>query len=428
MKIKNIIACEILDSRGYPTVMAEVVLENGIKAQAMTPSGASTGTYEAKELRDGDRNRYLGKGVLKAIKNIEEIISPSLVGQKVDKQLEIDNIMLELDGTEDKSKLGANAILAVSLAVARAAALSLGLPLYEYLTRFNSDFSGRYVMPRPMMNVLNGGRHANWASDIQEYMIIPLSANTIGEAIRMGAEVYQFLGQILKEKGKSVLIGDEGGYAPDLENNLEPFSLLKLATEKAGYDFGKDIVLAIDAAASEFYQNGVYNLKKEGKTFNSLELSNFYQNIISNFPLVSLEDAFCEDDFGAFSKFLAENEKLQLVGDDLYVTNRKRLEKGIELKATNSILIKLNQIGTLSETIDVINRAHSSGLTTVISHRSGETEDSFIADLAVAMGSGQIKTGSLARSERTAKYNRLLIIEKELQDKSYMAVWPFLEK
>jgi len=346
----------------------------------------------------------------------------------VDNQLEIDNIMLDLDGTEDKSRLGANAILAVSLAVARAAALSLNLPLYEYLTKFNPDFSGRYIMPRPMMNVLNGGRHANWASDIQEYMIIPLSAQTMGEAVRMGAEVYQSLGQILKEKEKSILIGDEGGYAPDLENNLEPFSLLKLATEKAGYNFGKDIVLAIDAAASEFYQNGVYNLKKEGKTFNSLELSNFYQNIISNFPLFSLEDAFCEDDFEAFSKFLTENEKLQLVGDDLYVTNQKRLEKGIELKATNSILIKLNQIGTLSETVNVINKAHSNGLITIISHRSGETEDSFIADLAVAMGSGQIKTGSLARSERTAKYNRLLMIEKELQNKSYMAAWPFLEK
>lgn len=425
MKIDKIKAYEILDSRGNPTVAVQIQLNNGISEQAMVPSGASTGTYEAKELRDKDMKRYWGKGVLGAIKNIEEVIAPALRGYQAEKQEEIDQIMIELDGTADKSKLGANAILAVSLAVAKVAAKAKGQALYQYLTKFNPNFSGTYLLPRPMMNVLNGGQHAAWASDIQEYMIIPQRAKTIADAVRMGAEVYASLKQVLKEKNYSTLIGDEGGFAPNVKNNSEPFSLLEEATQRAGYTFGTDIVIALDAAASEFFEAGVYNLKKEGKKLTSDELAEFYQQIIKKYPLVSLEDAFFEDDFISFAKFLKTNPNLQLVGDDLYVTNRERLERGIKEKASNSILIKLNQIGTLTETIATINQAQQNGLTTIISHRSGETEDTFIADLAVAMGSGQIKTGSLARTERTAKYNRLIIIERELGTRARIADWPF---
>ncbi|MDI3496064.1 MAG: enolase [Patescibacteria group bacterium] len=425
MKIDKIKAYEILDSRGNPTVAVQIQLNNGISEQAMVPSGASTGTYEAKELRDKDMKRYWGKGVLGAIKNIEEVIAPALRGYQAEKQEEIDQIMIELDGTADKSKLGANAILAVSLAVAKVAAKAKGQALYQYLTKFNPNFSGTYLLPRPMMNVLNGGQHAAWASDIQEYMIIPQRAKTIADAVRMGAEVYASLKQVLKEKNYSTLIGDEGGFAPNVKNNSEPFSLLEEATQRAGYIFGTDIVIALDAAASEFFEAGVYNLKKEGKKLTSDELAEFYQQIIKKYPLVSLEDAFFEDDFISFAKFLKTNPNLQLVGDDLYVTNRERLERGIKEKASNSILIKLNQIGTLTETIATINQAQQNGLTTIISHRSGETEDTFIADLAVAMGSGQIKTGSLARTERTAKYNRLIIIERELGTRARIADWPF---
>ena len=425
MIIKNIKALEILDSRGNPTVSATVILEDGSKGSAMVPSGASTGAYEAKELRDGDINRFNGKGVLKAVDNIENIISTKLCGMRADEQFEIDNKMIELDGTSDKSNLGANAILAVSLAVSRAAASSLKIPLYKYLTRFNPRFSNKYIMPRPMMNVLNGGQHANFASDIQEYMIIPLSAKTIKESVRMGTEVYASLKQVLKEQGYSLLVGDEGGFAPLVKDNSEPFSLLTLATEKAGYTVGKDISFAIDAAASEFYRDGKYHLQKENKTYTSEELGNFYQKIIKEYPVVSLEDIFAEDDWDSFTMFTKKNSNLQIVGDDLYVTNLKRLEKGIKEKASNSILIKLNQIGTLLETIKAINLAHDEGMTTIISHRSGETEDSYIADLAVAMGSGQIKTGALSRSERTSKYNRLMKIEDELAGNSILAPWPF---
>lgn len=425
MKIENIKAFEVLDSRGNPTVAAQVYLNNGISEQAMVPSGASTGTYEAKELRDGDVNRYQGKGVLRAIKNITDIIAPALRGLIIEDQEKIDRVMIELDGTSNKSKLGANSILAVSLAVAKTAAKAKGLALYQYLSKFNPDFSGTYLLPWPMMNVLNGGRHAAWASDIQEYMIIPKSATTMADSIRMGSEVYSFLKEVLKEKKYSTLIGDEGGFAPEVNDNREPFALLKEATERAGYNFGNDIVIALDVAASEFYSSGVYFLQKEEKKLTSDELVKYYEQIIENYPLVSLEDAFYEDDFISFSKFLKNHPNLQLVGDDLYVTNSDRLERGIKEKAGNSILIKLNQIGTLSETIATINQAKRSGFTTIISHRSGETEDTFIADLAVAMGCGQIKTGSLARTERTCKYNRLLIIEQELGSQAKIADWPF---
>ncbi len=425
MIIKNIKALEVLDSRGNPTILARVHLENGLSATAMVPSGASTGSYEALELRDNNPSRYFGKGVLQAIKNIEEIISPALAGQRVDEQVKIDNLLISLDGTEDKSNLGANAILAVSLAVSRAAAASLKLPLYAYLSRFNPNFKGSYILPRPMMNVLNGGSHANFSCDIQEYMIIPLKAKSASEAIRMGAEVYAALKQILKDKNYSLLVGDEGGFAPAVVDNEEPFKLLEEAVIKAGYLAGEDFVFAIDAAASEFFKEGSYELKKEEKSLSSLELSTFYENLIANYPIVSLEDVFNEDDWQSFSDFTKKHPNLQIVGDDLYVTSLKRLKKGIEESATNSILVKLNQIGTLSETVAVINLAHENGLTSVISHRSGETEDSYIADLAVAMSSGQIKTGSLARSERLSKYNRLIEIESELGKKSSLNPWPF---
>lgn len=423
MKIQKIIAHEVLDSRGNPTVSATVELEDGSLGTAMVPSGASTGTHEAKELRDEDKSRYHGKGVLKAVQNIKEVIAPALIGMNADLQKEIDARMRELDGTKDKSSLGANAILAVSLAVSRAAAANLKMPLYKYLTRFNPRFSGRYIMPLPMMNILNGGQHANFSSDIQEYMIMPIGASNISEAIRMGSEVYASLKQVLKKKEYSLLVGDEGGFAPQVKSNQEPFDLMVEAINEAGYKLGEDIVFAIDAAASEFFNEGKYILKKEGVTMEAEELAGFYSNLISKYPLYSLEDIFHEDDWGSFAKFSANNHDVQIVGDDLYVTNIERLEKGIKEKTSNSILIKLNQIGTLSETIEAINLAHENGMTAVISHRSGETEDSYIADLVVAMGTGQIKTGALARSERTAKYNRLMVIEDELNGESDIYKW-----
>lgn len=424
MIIKNISALEVLDSRGRPTVLATVNLNNGTSASAMVPSGASTGSHEALELRDEDPKRYFGKGVLKAISNIENIISPALVGISVDRQAEIDQIMIDLDATSDKSNLGANAILAVSLATSRAAAASLKIPLYAYLSRFNLSFDGCYILPRPMMNVLNGGSHANFSCDIQEYMILPLKAKSISEAIRLGAEVYEALKRVLKEKNYSLLVGDEGGFAPAVKNNEEPFILLKEAVELAGYRVGDDFAFAIDAAASEFFKQGKYELKKENKILSSENLGTYFENLIDKYPIVSLEDVFDEDDWQSFALFSKKYPHLQIVGDDLYVTSLNRLKKGIELSTTNSILIKLNQIGTLSETIAVINLAHQSGMTTVVSHRSGETEDSYIADFAVAMGSGQIKTGSLSRSERLVKYNRLIQIESELGAKARLLPWP----
>lgn len=426
MKIQNIKALEILDSRGNPTVMATVILQNGLSASASVPSGASTGSYEAVELRDGDKSLYGGSGVKQAVSNIENIIAPALIGQDVTEQKKLDEMMINLDGTENKGKLGANAILGVSMAIARVAALSLNQPLYEYLSRFNPLFSGIYQMPIPMMNVLNGGKHANWATDIQEYMILPVGAKSIAEAVRMGAEIYQNLKKVLKEKNYSISVGDEGGFAPAVSSNEETFSLLNEAVLKAGYKLGEDIVYGIDAAATEFFNGQTYDLKKEGKQMNSAELIAFYQDLATRYPIVSFEDVLAEDDWGGFKEFTASfNPAVQVVGDDLYVTNTKRLEKGIETKASNSILIKLNQIGTLTETIAAVNKAHENGLTAVISHRSGETEDAFIADLVVALGTGQIKTGAPARSERTAKYNRLMVIEAELGEKASYASFPF---
>jgi len=426
MKIQDIKAYEILDSRGNPTVAAEVILDNGISAKAMVPSGASTGSYEAVELRDGDKSRYGGLGVLKAVNNITEKIKPVLVGLNPENQKEIDEIMIKLDGTENKANLGANAILAVSLAVARAAANGLNIPLYKYLTKFNPDFAGHYILPVPMMNVLNGGKHANWATDIQEYMILPVKAKSEEEAVRTCASVYQNLKKVLHDKKYSISVGDEGGFAPAVKSNQETFELLSEAVSKSGYELGKDIVYGIDAASTEFFKDGAYHLNKENKVLSGEELSEFYFNLKSLYPIVSWEDVFAEDDFNNFTKFTARlNGSGQVVGDDLYVTNIKRLEKGIKEKSSNSILIKLNQIGTLSETIDAILEARRNGLTSVVSHRSGETEDSFIADFVVGMGTGQIKTGAPARSERTAKYNRLMEIEKELGLHAAYAKFPF---
>lgn len=429
MKIKDIKALEILDSRGNPTVAATVTLDNGATGTAMVPSGASTGSYEAVELRDGDKNRYNGLGVMTAVKNIEEKIKPALVGLDPEDQAEIDNIMIKLDGTDNKAKLGANAILAVSMATARAAANGLKLPLYEYLTKFNPDFSGQYEMPVPMMNVLNGGKHANWATDIQEYMILPIGAKTIAGAIRICAEIYQALKKVLKDRGYNITVGDEGGFAPAVASNEETFILLADAVRAAGYSVGEDVVFGIDAAATEFYQDGAYDLKKEGKTLSGSELIDFYSDLQTKYPIYSFEDVFAEDDWASFKEFTAANKNLvQVVGDDLYVTNVKRLEKGIADKSSNSILIKLNQIGTLTETVEAVLLARKNNMTAVISHRSGETEDAFIADLVVALGAGQIKTGAPARSERTAKYNRLLEIEAELGKKAVYARFPFAGK
>lgn len=426
MKIKSIFALEILDSRSNPTIEATVVLEDGSSGSAAVPSGASTGSYEAVELRDGDMKRYNGLGVLKAIANIETKIAPALIGQEASNQNEIDKIMIELDATENKANLGANAILAVSMATARAQAVSEKKPLYQYLAKFNPDFDGNYYLPLPMMNIMNGGKHANWATDIQEYMILPISAPNITEAIRMCSEVYFQLKKILKAQGYEIAVGDEGGFAPAVKSNSEPFELMSQAIANCGYTLGKDIVFGIDAAATEFFKDNNYQLKKEAKSLTSQELADFYLEIMSKYPIKTVEDIFSEDDWQGFENFMIKTDnKVQVVGDDLYVTNIKRLEKGISGKSSNSILIKLNQIGTLSETIETILLSRKNNMTAVISHRSGETEDAFIADLSVAMGTGQIKTGAPARSERTAKYNRLLKIEKELGLKAKLKNFPF---
>ena len=429
MKIKSITALQILDSRGTPTLSATVTLENGFTGWAAVPSGASTGSYEAVELRDGDKGIYGGNSVTQAISNIEKKIAPALIGLNPIDQLAIDEAMIALDGTENKAVLGANAILGVSLAVARAAAASLNQPLYQYLSKFNPEFNGTFQMPVPMMNVLNGGKHANWATDIQEYMILPVGAKSITGAVRMCAEIYQTLKKVLKDKGYGITVGDEGGFAPAVKSNEETFHLLSEAVVAAGYALGEDIVFGIDSAATEFFQDGAYHLKKEGKVLSSDELIAFYKDLAERYPIRSFEDVLAEDDWTGFKNFTdAFNREVQVVGDDLYVTNVKRLERGIAEKTTNSILIKLNQIGTLTETVAAINEARKNGMTAVVSHRSGETEDAFIADLVVAMGTGQIKTGAPARSERTAKYNRLMAIEAELDGKSEYAAFPFLNK
>lgn len=419
MKIKKITAREILDSRGNPTVAATVMLDDESIGHAAVPSGASTGKHEAVELRDNDTSRYGGLGVLHAVENVKTTIATALQGMEAQDQRKVDETMITLDGTENKSKLGANAILSVSMAVSRAQAASEKKELFEYLTKFNPDFTGTYIMPVPQMNVLNGGKHGNWSTDIQEYMILPVGATTETDAIRFCAEVYAHLKKVLKEKKYSISVGDEGGFAPNFLSNEEPFQVLSEAITRAGYHLRKDFVLGIDSAASEFFENGKYKLNKEGKVVTNQELSDFYAKVASEYPIVSMEDIFAEDDWDGFRSFTLKHGKtIQVVGDDLYVTNVKRLKRGIQEHTTNSILIKLNQIGTLSETVDAILLARKNGFTSIISHRSGETEDPFIADLSVAMGTGQIKTGAPARGERVVKYNRLMQIEEIVKEKS----------
>jgi enolase len=420
---------KILDSRGNPTLEAVVILEDGSTGWSAIPSGASTGQYEAVELRDGDQKRYQGAGVLKAVENVNTKISQAVVGLDAEDQIKLDQTMIELDGTENKANLGANAILAVSLSAARAQAVSEKKELYEYLTKFNPDFNGTYTMPIPEMNVMNGGKHANWATDIQEYMLFPIGAPSVVEAVRMNAEIYQTLKGILNAKCYSVSVGDEGGFAPNVTSNEEPFQLLSEAIQKAGYILGKDVAFGIDPAASEFFKDGMYQLKKENKTVGSDELLTFFKELGQKYPIVSMEDTFAEDDWEAFQKMTAEiGAVTQIVGDDLYVTNVKRIQRGIDQKTTNSVLIKLNQIGTLTETVNAVLLARQYGMTAVVSHRSGETEDTFIADFVVAMGIGQIKTGAPARSERVAKYNRLMRIERQLGDKALYYKFPFASK
>ena len=427
MKIESLQAQEILDSRGNPTIECVATLEDGSTGWVAIPSGASTGKYEAVELRDGDPKRYGGAGVLKAIENVNSTIQSAVIGFEAEDQSKLDKTLIELDGTENKAKLGANAILSVSLSVARAEAQHEKKPLYQYLSKFNPDFKGIYTMPIPEMNVMNGGKHANWATDIQEYMLFPIGAPSVVEAIRMNAEVYTNLKKVLKSKGHAISVGDEGGFAPSTtKNNEEPFQLMGEAIEKAGYVLGKDICFGIDPAASEFFKDGKYQFKKEGKSLTTDELVEFYLNIWKKYPIVSMEDMFDQDDWDGFKKlFDKTNGKLQVMGDDLFVTNVKRLQKGIDEKTCNSTLIKLNQIGTLSETVDAVLLARRAGMTAIVSHRSAETEDTFMADFVVAMGTGQIKTGAPARGERTAKYNRLMRIERELEDKAQYAKFPF---
>jgi enolase len=413
--IVEIHAREILDSRGRPTVEAEVTLESGVTGLAQVPSGASTGTFEAHELRDDDPSRYGGKGVLKAVENIEEQISPELYGMDALDQASIDLAMIELDGTPNKSKIGANAILAVSLATAKAAAATAGLPLYRYLGGPLSN-----VLPVPLMNVINGGAHADNNVDIQEFMIVPHGASSFAEALRWGAEVFAALSKVLKDKNLLTGVGDEGGFAPNLGSNQEALDLLIAAIEKAGYKPGEQVALALDVASTELYQGGNYAF--DGATHSPAETIAYLDKLASQYPIVSIEDGLSEDDWDNWAAMNASlGSRTQLVGDDLFVTNPTRLQKGIELKAANAILIKLNQIGTLTETLEAIDLATRSGLRSVISHRSGETEDTTIADLAVATRAGQIKTGSLCRSERVAKYNRLLRIEDQLGDRAVYA-------
>ena len=408
--IKRLKGHEILDSRGNPTVAATVILSDGTTGWAAVPSGASTGTHEAVELRDKDPKRYNGNGVLKAVKNIDTEIAEALLGKDVSAQKDLDETMIALDGTANKGRLGANAILGVSLAAAKAAANSKNIALFRYL---NPD--GGYTLPVPLLNILNGGRHATNSTDLQEFMIAPAGAPTFSDALRMGSEIYHALKSLLKKQGYGTNVGDEGGFAPSLNSNVEAVELIIKAIEKAGYVPGKDCFVALDPAASELYKDGVYVLEREGKTLSSEEFIEFYAKWVNDYPIISIEDGLFEDDWNGW-KLLNEKlgNKVQLVGDDLYVTNIKRLEKGICEKSSNSILIKLNQIGTLTETIAAIDMAHDNGWTAIASHRSGETEDTTIADLSVALSTGQIKTGAPCRGERTCKYNRLLAIEAEL--------------
>lgn len=426
MKIKAIKALEVLDSRGNPTVEAQVRLDSGQTARAIVPSGASTGTHEALELRDNDQSRYHGKGVLQAVQNINQKITPKLVGVDASNQEKIDQIMLELDGTDLKKNLGANAILAVSMAVSRAAAKAQQIPLYQHLAQLFDHQIDKLRLPMPMMNVLNGGKHALGSSDMQEYMIMPVGATNIAEAIRWGAEIFHTLGKILKKQGQQTTVGDEGGYAPKLSSNEEPLKLILQAIQQAGYKPGSQVAIAMDPAATEFYQDGQYHLAVEDKVLSSEEMVDRYAQWVEKYPIVSIEDGLAEDDWAGFKLMTQKlGDKIQVMGDDLFVTNPKRLSQGIEQNSANSILIKLNQIGTVTQTIKTIKMAHQANMTAVVSHRSGETEDTFIADFAVASNCGQIKTGSLSRSERIAKYNQLIRIEQQLGEKAKLAQMPY---
>lgn len=417
-KIIEIKAREVLDSRGNPTIEADVTLEGGFFGTACAPSGASTGTREALELRDGDKSRYLGKGVLKAVANVNDTIKPALIGMDALDQRALDNKMLEIDGTDNKANMGANAILAVSLAAAKAAAAAKGVELYEHIADINGT-SGVYSMPVPMMNIINGGEHADNNVDIQEFMVQPVGAPTFAEALRCGAEIFHALKKVLSSQGLNTAVGDEGGFAPNLASNADALAAIKEAVSNAGYELDKNVTLALDCASSEFYKDGKYDLKGEGKVFSAEEFSDYLAELCDQYPIVSIEDGQDESDWAGW-KYQTEKlgAKVQLVGDDLFVTNTKILKEGIEKDIANSILIKFNQIGSLSETLDAIKMAKDAGYTAVISHRSGETEDATIADLAVGTAAGQIKTGSLCRSDRVAKYNRLLRIEEQLGAKA----------
>ncbi|MBH3472365.1 phosphopyruvate hydratase [Pseudomonas putida] len=417
-KIVDIKGREVLDSRGNPTVEADVLLDNGIIGSACAPSGASTGSREALELRDGDKSRYLGKGVLKAVGNINGPIRELLLGKDPSDQKALDRAMIELDGTENKAKLGANAILAVSLAAAKAAAQDQDLPLYAHIANLNGT-SGQYSMPVPMMNIINGGEHADNNVDIQEFMVQPVGAKTFSDGLRMGTEIFHHLKAVLKARGLNTAVGDEGGFAPNLASNEDALGAIAEAVEKAGYKLGTDVTLALDCAASEFYEDGKYNLSGEGKSFDAEGFAEYLKGLTERFPIISIEDGLDESDWAGW-KILTDKigEKVQLVGDDLFVTNTKILKEGIEKGIGNSILIKFNQIGSLTETLEAIQMAKAAGYTAVISHRSGETEDSTIADLAVGTAAGQIKTGSLCRSDRVSKYNQLLRIEEQLGAKA----------
>ncbi|WP_372760103.1 phosphopyruvate hydratase [Litorivivens sp.] len=413
-EIVDIKAFEVLDSRGNPTIQADVVLASGAVGTACAPSGASTGSREALELRDGDKSRYLGKGVLKAVANVNTTIRDLLMGRDATDQRAIDQAMIDADGTENKGNLGANAILAVSLATAKAAAAEKGIPLYQHIAEINGT-AGEYTMPVPMMNILNGGEHADNNVDIQEFMVQPVSADSFAEALRQGAEIFHALKKVLSSRGLSTAVGDEGGFAPNLPSNEAALEVIAEAVANAGYKLGEDITLALDCASSEFYKNGKYDLAGEGKTFDAAGFAEYLDDLSQKYPIISIEDGMDESDWDGWAILTQRiGDRVQLVGDDLFVTNTKILKRGIDEKVGNSILIKFNQIGSLSETLDAIKMAKDAGFTAVISHRSGETEDTTIADLAVATAAGQIKTGSLCRSDRVAKYNRLLRIEAEL--------------
>lgn len=423
--IEGLTAREILDSRGNPTIEVEVTLQDGNMGRAAVPSGASTGVHEALELRDKDKNRYGGKGVLKAVENANNLIADLITGLDATEQKQIDTKMIELDGTENKSKLGANAILGTSLAVSKAAANSLGLPLYRYIGGVYA-----HVLPVPMLNILNGGAHTGWQStDAQEFMIMPLGAESFSEALRWGSEIYQQLKQVLKEHGYTALVGDEGGYAPALKTNAEAVEVILEAVEKAGYKAGEQVAIALDPAASEFFEteNGLYNLRREGKKLNSEEMVAFWKSWVDQYPIVSIEDGLAQDDWEGWKLMTAElGADIQIVGDDLLVTNPERVRRAIEDQAANALLVKLNQIGTLTETIEAVELCHRTGWRAVTSHRSGETEDATISDLAVALNMGQIKTGAPARSDRVAKYNQLLRIEEELGAAADFSGWDAL--